>query len=210
MSTMLERFRTLDPALIDSYRRTGKTSAIPAELQEYVDHVSSVPAIVHKTGAVMSRVVRELQVLFPMLPFGTARDRYYDAMNIFHVDDTISAEAWDNYYADKMEDLARLCIATDKYDTAKRCFEKAHEFRTKATERIDPDKIHMPIFIISNKIKASDLGYVKESLHEIASKAEKGEYIKLISTLPTTTTEKTRIAKDAGITDVNFEEVENE
>ena len=158
----------------------------------------------------MTRIVRELQKQFPGLSFSTARERYYDAMNFFHVDDNISADAWDNYYGDKMEDLARLSIAEGKLDTAKRCYVQAHAYKTKATERIKPQEWKVPVFIINNRIKPEALGFKKKSLYEIARKSEAGYYANIINSLPTTESEKERLRREADITDVEFESIDNE
>ncbi|OJV17900.1 MAG: hypothetical protein BGO30_08130 [Bacteroidetes bacterium 41-46] len=203
----LERLQTIDPDVLQNFLKTRRSAALPEDLQDYIIKINAVPSIVHHQGANMTRVVRALQKQFPAINYSTARDIYYDAMNFFHIDDTITVDAWDNYYADKMEDLARVSIALDKLDTAKRCYDKAHEFRTKAAERIKVTDWQVPVFIITNKVKHTDLGFEKKSLHDIVRKDEDGFYINLINSLETSDKEKKRLIREANIVDVEHEEV---
>lgn len=207
--SLLESLQLLPPEMVDTFLKTRRGDGIPEELKEYIIHLNAVPAIMHHIGASMTRVVRELQKQFPGLTFATARERYYDAMNFFHVDDNISAEAWDNYYADKMEDLARLCIAESRYDVAKRCYDRAHELKTMAAGRIKPDEWKIPVFIVSNRIKPEALGFKKKSLYDIARKSEAGYYNSIINSLPVTEAEKDRLRREADIEDVDFENIED-
>lgn len=206
----LERLQEISPDILQNFLKTRKSFALPEDMQEYIIRINAVPAIVHHQGASMTRVVRVLQKQFPDLNYSSARDIYYDAMNFFHVDDSITVDAWDNYYADKMEDLARLCIAMDKPESAKRCYDKAHAFRTSAAQRIKVGDWQVPVFIISNKIKASDLGFEKKSLMDIVRKDEDGFYINLINSLETTDKEKKRLIREANIQEVEAEEVEDD
>ena len=72
-------------------------------------------------------------------------------------------------FADKYLDLAKLCIAKGKEETALKCIEKAHQARTNAENRIKPEDLKAPVYIISPQIKPEDLGYEKGNLHKIAT-----------------------------------------
>jgi len=205
--TKIARIDNLDPDLIDQFLRTRKSASIPLEVQEYLIKVDAVPQIVHHTGASMTRVIKELQRRFKGLSYSQAREIYYDAMNFFHVDSTISAEAWDNYYAEQFDNLGRLSIAMGKGDTARRCFERAHQLRIAAAERITPEEWKIPVFIISNKISHKDLGFEKKSILDIQRKDEDGYYIKLINSLEISDSNKKRLLDDANIQEVEYEEV---
>ena len=208
--SQLEKLQSLSPDLVDRFLKTRHSDGISIQMQDYILHLNAVPAIMHHTGASMTRIVKELQKQFPDLTFSTARERYYDAMNFFNVDDNISADAWDNYYADKMEDLGRLCIAEDRLDTAKRCFDRAHELKTQSAERIKPSEWKVPVFIVTNRINPEALGFKKKALYDIARKSEAGFYNNLINSLQTTESEKERLKQEADIVDVEFETEEDD
>lgn len=203
--SLLVKFQSLPPDIVDRYLKTRRGDGIPEEMKDYILHLNAVPAIMHHTGASMTRVVKSLQKQFPELTFSTARERYYDAVNFFHVDDNISADAWDNYYADKMEDLARLCIAEGKYDTAKRCYDQAHVLKTQSADRLKPADWKPPVFIVTNRIDPETLGFKKKGLYDIARKSEAGFYNNLINSLQTTDSEKERLRREANIEDVECE-----
>jgi len=77
----------------------------------------------------------------------------------------------------------------------------------KTAERIKVTDWQVPVFIITNKVKHTDLGFEKKSLHDIVRKDEDGFYINLINSLETTDKEKKRLIREANIVDVEHEEV---
>jgi len=91
----LEKLQEVNPDLLQNFLKTRKSAAIPEDLQQYIIKVNAVPSVMHHVGASMTRVVRELLKQFTDLNFSTARDIYYDAMNFFHIDDSITVDAWD-------------------------------------------------------------------------------------------------------------------
>lgn len=207
--TYLQQIETLPAEIIQDFRKTGKSLAIPKEIQQFIKEVDSVIQIKEtEKFDNISRIARELMKIYPGINYRVARERVYDAYNLFHVNDSVSNDAWDNIYADKMEDLAKICIAKGKEQTALKAFEKAYEYRTRAESRIRPEDLKAPVFIISMDIKPEDLGFEKSNLKEIARKANEGKYLKMINSLDTDETEKKRLKIDAQITDAEIIEEE--
>ena len=130
---MIDRLEKLHPDIVQDFKRTGKSTAIAPDLQQYILQLDRV-AEIHQFEHNVSRAARKLQETFPNLTFMTARLRVYDAINIFHLNNTVKAEAWDNYYADRMEDLGKLAIASDNLSEARRCEERAR-YRDWETDR---------------------------------------------------------------------------
>jgi hypothetical protein len=207
----LQKLEALPVEIIDEFRKTGKSLAINKDMQQYLRELEAVVQIkeVEKFDN-MSRIARELVKRYPQLPFRMARERVYDAYTFFHISDAVSNDIWDSVYADKMEDLAKLCIAKGREEIAFKAFEKAHEYRTKSESRIRPEDLKAPVFIISLNIKPEDLGYEKANLKEIARKDNEGHYVKLINSLNTNEEEKKRLRNDAGITDAEIVEDNDE
>lgn len=210
MSNMLVRLQEVDHNLIEAFIRTKKSETLPEDLQGYIIKINALPSIIHYNGTAMTTVAREIQKQFPGMSFSSARELYYDAMNYFYVDDTITADAWDNYYADQYEKLARIAIAMNKLDTASKCWDKAHALRTQAAARIKPSEWEVPVFIVTSKIRPEDLGLESQKVYDVLRKAEDGYYAKLIEGLHTTQDEKNRMRIDAGIEDVAFKEVKED
>lgn len=205
----LDQLHKIDQKVLQHFIDTGKSVSISKDMQNYILRVNAIPAIVHYEGASVTRVIGALRKQFPGMTYSEARGIYYDAMNLFYMDDDISSDAWDNYYAGKLDDLAQLSIAQGDNDVALKCFTKAHELRIRSTERIKPEAWHAPIIILNNKLKPEDLGYKKKSVYDIARRDEEGFYTKQIEALPISRDSKIKLLKDAAI-DVKAEDVEDE
>lgn len=205
----LARLEKIDPLVIQEYRRTGISLAIPEDLQQYIKEISDAFEVSKYEGSV-TRAAKKICERNPSLTLPTAKRRYYDAITYFHVNNNVANEVWNHFYADKFEDLAKLCIAKGKEEAAGRFFAKAHELRTVDPDTINPEDLKPPVFIITDKLSPEDLGYENKNLQEIASKATQGKYAEMISSLPIEKEEKEKLYKDAGIEDVDFEEMDNE
>lgn len=205
--TRLEELQLLDHKLLQEFLHTGHSMSIPEKLQDYIRKINAVPSIVHHNGATITRCISALRRQFPDMTYSQARGIYEDAMNFFYMDNTVTSDAWDNYYADQFDKLARLALGMDKPEAALRAFSKAHELRTRSTDRIKPGDWAPPTFIISDRIKPEQLGYAKQNLYDIARKAESGYYKKLIEGLPITDKEKERLIEEAEVEDSAFEDL---
>jgi hypothetical protein len=211
MSSYLAKLEVLPADVIAEFRRTHQSMSIPVKIQEYLLDLEAVIEIrdseKHNN---LSRIARILVSRRPQLDYWTAMERVYDALTFFHVNDNVSNEVWNKIYADKLEDLARLCILKGDNAIAFKSIVKAHELRTKSESRIKLEDLKQPVFLITPDIRPEDLGYEKSSLMEISKKYSDGEYIKLIDKLPVSDEEKKRMYKDAGIDIEDVNPVENE
>lgn len=205
--TRLEELQLLDHKVLQEFLNTGQSVGIPDKLQDYIRKINAIPAIVHYNGAALSKCITALRRQFPDLTYSQARGIYEDAMNFFYMDNTVTSDAWDNYYADQFDKLARLSLGMNKPEAALRAFTKAHELRTRSTDRIKPGEWAPPTFIISDRIKPEQLGYAKQNLYDIARKAESGFYKNLIEGLPITEKEKERLLAEAEVEDAVYEEL---
>ncbi len=207
--SFLARLEKLDPEVIQSFRKTQISLVIPADLQEYILQISSAFEIAKHEGSV-TRAAKKLCEQYPALTLPTAKKRYYDAITYFHVNNNVSNEVWDHFYADKFENLATMCLAKGKEEAAGRFIAKAHELRTKESDSINPEDLKAPVFIITDKLSPEDLGFENKNLQEIASKATQGKYAEIINALPIDKKEKDALFRDAGIEDVDYEDVSDE
>jgi hypothetical protein len=158
----------------------------------------------------ISRCARRLQESFPNddLAVSTARSRIYDAINIFHLNNSVRNQAWDNYYADKIDDLARLSIAEGKYKEALGCFIKSHQLRTnKDEDAFDPETLKVKPMLVSPDVKAERMG-----LKEYNMKKMWQEGINMIEKMPIEKEEKEKLQQELsstlGITDAELDDDE--
>jgi len=199
--TKLERVQALDDDILRSFMQTHRSQSIPEELQRYILQLSSTSSIIHFEGTSAGRVTRALRKEYPELSYSQALNIYYDALNFFYIDDNVTAAAWDNYYAEKMEDLSRLAIKAGNLSVAQKCMAAAHDLRTKNRDIINPADWAPPVFLISPKLTPEQLGFKKQDLFEIARRQEDKTLGELIEKLPTSEKEKKRLMKEAAIED---------
>ena len=201
----LELLASYDADVIQSFLATRKSEVIPPDMRDYILQLDSLAQIFHYHKNSQSRAIEELRKQWPTLTVSQAREIYRDAMEYFYQDAGVSAKAWDNKYADALDDLARAAIAAEKFATAEKAFTKAHELRTKQREQED-FHWHAPVFFININVKPEDLGYASQRLMDIARRHEDDELRKMIKGLETTDAEKIRLMNEAGIQDAQLVE----
>ena len=194
----LETLRNFSVEDIQVFLKTRKSEVIPIDMQDYITKMDRCSVIINTQGANMTLATEELRRCFPDLSYTQARRIYYDALEYFHVDEPVSAAAWDAVYADQYDKLQALAIASGKLAVAQKCIEKSHELRT--TRRQEQDfKWQPPTFIINIAVKPEDLGYKSRKIMDIARRREDAELRQMIGSLETTPAEKQRLLADAGI-----------
>jgi len=209
MMPSLQELDKLPVQVIQEFRKSGKSVAISDKLQQYILHLDRVAEIrnTHHDHNLTS-TARKLMDTFPELNFDAAKRRVDDAINYFHLNSTVKTEAWNNYYADRMEDLAQYAMAADNITEARRCIEKAHQFRLDASNNsINPDDFKPVTQLISPNVDAKRLGFAEEfNLRKLWTDTEK-----FINDLPVDDRDKQRALDDAsqalGIEDIDYEDL---
>ncbi len=194
----LETLREYKIEDIQVFLKTKKSEVISVDMQDYIVKMDRCSVIINTQGANMALATEELRRCFPDLSYTQARRIYYDALEYFHVDEPVSAAAWDAVYADQYDKLQALAIASGKLAVAQKCIEKSHELRT--TRRQEQDfRWQPPTFVINIAVKPEDLGYKSRKIMDIARRREDAELRQMIGSLETTPAEKQRLLADAGI-----------
>lgn len=194
----LETLRKYKVEDIQVFLKTQKSEVISVDMQDYIVKMDRCSVIINTQGANMTLATEELRRCFPDLSYTQARRIYYDALEYFHVDEPVSAAAWDAVYADQYDKLQALAIASGKLAVARKCIEKSHELRT--TRRQEQDfRWQPPTFVINIAVKPEDLGYKSRKIMDIARRREDAELRQMIGSLETTPAEKQRLLADAGI-----------
>ena len=136
--------------------------------------------------------------------------RIYQAINYFQVDCNVPIKVWESNFANKYEDLAKLCALQRDYKSMKACYDAALECRRLSSEIAEADRDLGVIFLISPELTPEEMGFSKKSLKEIAAKHNKGFYITLIDSLPIENIEKKRLLRESDIEYTEFEEIKND
>ena len=141
----------------------------------------------------------------------TCMARIYQAINYFQVDCNVPIKVWESNFANKYEDLAKLCALNRDYKGMKACYDAALECRRRSSEIAEADRDLGVLFLISPELTPEELGFSKKNLKEIAAKHNQGFYVTLIDSLPIETKEKKRLLRDADIQEAEIvEEIPND
>ena len=140
----------------------------------------------------------------------TCKSRIYAAINYFSIDNNVSIKVWESNFADKYEDLAKLCAVQRDYKTMQKCFDASLDCRRRASQIAEADRDLGIVFLFSPDITPEQLGYSKASLKEIATKHNQGFYLQLINQLPAEQAEKKRLLRDADIEEAEYEVLNEE
>ena len=198
MKDRLDLVRSFPVEDIQSFLTTRASTTIPKDIQQYILYLNSASSIIHHVGTNLKAASESLMREFPTLTRAQARSIYYDALEYFYIDESVSARAWDMIFADEFERLKDIAIDQEQCMTAFKCLEKAHELRTKKRESMDYDWTP-PVFLISTTVKPEALGYKSQKLMDIARRNEDKEYRDMIMSLETTASEKERLLREAGL-----------
>ena len=210
----LDSLDKLHPDLITAFLATGESSGIPREIQIFLKQLQWA-AEIYEYERNITRAAKLLRQRISahqhiLIEERTCKARIYEAINYFNIDNNVSIKVWENNYADKYEDLAKLCAASGDYKTQAKCYAASLECRRRASEIAEADRDLGIVFMISPDLTPEDLGYSKKSLKEIAHKHNEGFYLNLIENLPIETAEKRRLLRDADIEEAEFEEINEE
>jgi len=202
--SLRERFESLHPDIIKSFLKKGESDAIAEDLQRYIVLIDKVPELLRRYPAV-SRCARELTLRYPDfgLAFNTAREIIWDAINYFHLNSTVKNVSWNNYYADKLEMLSNIAIASQNFGVARRCITDAAKLRHNPNENdIDTSKLRPVVHVLSNAVTPKMLGIrgdynLKTLWNERRKKYDEAE--KFIDGLDVNSDEKEKLKKEAAL-----------
>ena len=210
MKSNIEKLESVHPDLINNFLTTGDGEGIPEDVQIFLKQLQwAIEAYEYERN--ITRAARQLKQRIAAqqkmsLDLRTCQVRINQAISYFNVDCTVSAKVWENDFANKYEDLAKLCCAKRDYKMQKACMDQALECRRRASEQAEADRDLGVVFLISPEVTPEELGFQKKNLKEIAAKHNKGFYISLIDGLPIESSEKKRLLRDADIQEAEIME----
>ena len=215
MKSDLEKLESVHPDLITTFLTTGEGEGIPKDVQIFLKQLQWASEI-YEFERNITRGAKKLRVRIAAeqhLTRGvrTCMSRINQAIGYFNVDCNVGIKVWENDFANKYEDLAKVCSAKRDYKMQKACMDQALECRRRASEMAEADRDLGVVFIISPEVTPEELGFQKKNLKEIAAKHNKGFYVSLIDGLPIESVEKKRLLRDADIEEAEMlEEVSDE
>jgi len=209
--TLSEKFESLHPDIIQSFLQTRQSEGIAPEVQRFILILDTVPELQRKFPNI-SRCARELMRLYPdyNLAFHTAREYIYTAINYFHLNSTVRNEAWNQYYADRAEDLHNICVKLGNIKQAAVLLEMAHRWRLSKNENeIDVTKLVPIKQVLSPKVTPKLLNLKEYNLHNLWSETNKmyKEASQIIDSYDINSEEKEALKNEVRL-NLNIEDVE--
>ena len=214
MKSDIEKLDTIHPDLISAFLTTGESEGIPNDVQIFLKQLQWA-AEVFEYERNITRAARKLRLRINAeqrikIEDRTCMARIYQAINYFQVDCNVPIKVWESNFANKYEDLAKLCALRRDYKSMKACYDAALECRRRSSEIAEADRDLGVIFLISPELTPEEMGFSKKSLKEIAAKHNKGFYVTLIDSLPIENIEKKRLLRESDIEYAEFEEIKND
>lgn len=215
MKSKIDRLDAIHPDLISAFLTGGKGEGIPVDIQLFLKQLQWA-AEIYEYERNVTRAARKLRIRInaeqgERIEERTCMSRIYQAINYFNVDCNVPIKVWENNFANKYEDLAKICAVQRDYKSQKACYDAALECRRRASEVAEADRGLGVTFILSPEITAEEMGFAKRSLKEIAAKHNRGFYINLIESLPLEKAEKKRLLRDADIEDAEIiQDIDND
>ena len=212
--TQLEILDKIHPDMITEFINRGRCDGIPYDVQIFLKQLQW-SAEVYEFERNITRAASKLRQRISAdqhlsVDVRTCKARIYAAINYFNIDNNVPIKIWENNYADKFEDLAKLCCESGDYKTQLKCYDAARESRRRAAQISEADRDLGIVFLIDPRVAPKDLGYENKNIKEIATKHNQGFYLNLINDLPIECKEKKRLLRDADIQDAEFEEYNEE
>lgn len=215
MKSKIDRLDAIHPDLISAFLTGGNGEGIPVDIQLFLKQLQWA-AEIYEYERNITRAARKLRIRInaeqgERIEERTCMSRIYQAINYFNVDCNVPIKVWENNFANKYEDLAKICAVQRDYKSQKACYDAALECRRRASEVAEADRGLGVTFILSPEITAEEMGFAKRSLKEIAAKHNRGFYINLIDSLPLEKAEKKRLLRDADIEDAEIiQDIDND
>ena len=215
MKSQIEKLDSIHPDLISTFLTNGDCDGISKDMKMFL-HQLQWAAEIFEHERNITRAAKKLKLRINAeqsvkIEERTCMARIYEAINYFQIDCNVPIKVWESNFANKYEDLAKLCGSTRDYKGMKACYDAALECRRRSSEIAEADRNLGVVFLLSPELKLEELGFSKKSLKEIAAKHNQGFYVTLIDSLPIDTKEKKRLLRDADIQDAEIvEEIQND
>ncbi len=128
---------------IKDFIENGNIKSVPPKIAQRLSLMELIRSLMVDQHKDYAYIIRYLQLPPYDLSRYLADKIYTDTINFHYAQKDISEPAICNMYAEKLDNLAKICIAADKFEEALRCFERAANYRLKAAEKKEiPDEIY--------------------------------------------------------------------
>ena len=174
----------------------GDTANLPEKIVKYYEQIDFIRCLYNKYES-KSFIINAVSKHWPSLTKHNATQLYFDTLNFFNLDNTVKVEAWANIYADRLDNMARICHELNDFETERRCIMDAAQLRGVGKDKGPqiPDELldRRPVFYT---IRLKDLGVPEINRNDLAAFIDKLDISEKV---------RQRVRREALIEDVPFE-----
>ncbi|MFT4072795.1 MAG: hypothetical protein QM654_12840 [Dysgonamonadaceae bacterium] len=171
---MLEHIQRLPIEVIQAFlkNRNAKACGVSPVLAEYILQINDAYNL-NKRYRSISDCANQLRLKYPELSLPTCKSRVHDAISFFNADCGVTADAWDNYFADRMAQLFEVNLIAKDRKEARICSEREREYRLSASQnRVDPRLIQFKPQIVSADMQLDRMGVTPKGILSAWEKAK--------------------------------------
>ena len=144
MKSQIEKLDSIHPDLISAFLTGGECEGIPQDVKLFLQQLQW-SAEIFEYERNITRAAQKLKLRINAeqrikIEERTCMERIYQAINYFQVDCNVPIKVWESNFANKYEDLAKLCGSTGDYKGMKNCYDAALECRRRASEIAEADR----------------------------------------------------------------------
>lgn len=157
---MLSHLHRLPIEVIQNFlkKRDAKACGVPPALAEYILQLNDAYNL-NKRHRAIGECANQLMLRYPELSLPTCKSRVHDAISFFNQGCSVTADAWDSYFADRMAMLFEINLVAQDRKEARVCSEKEHALRISASKnRIDPRRLQFKHQIVSPDVHLPRMG----------------------------------------------------
>jgi hypothetical protein len=174
----------------------GEVKNLPEPMVQYYEQIDLIRSLYNKYES-KSYIISAVILQWPKLSRYQATRLYNESLNFFNLDNEVKVVAWANIYADRLDNMARICFELNDFETARRLTMNAAELRGVGKEHPNqvPEALldRRPVFYT---MRLKDIGVAEVNRHELAA---------FIDALDVTETQRSRLRREALIEDVPFQ-----
>ena len=161
MKSEIEKLDSIHPDLISTFLTTGECESIAPDVRVFLQQLQWA-AEIFEFERNITRAAKKLRVRINALQHlkieeRTCMARIYQAINYFQVDCNVPVKVWESNFANKYEDLAKLCAQQRDYKSMKACYNAALECRRRSSEIAEADRDLGVVILISPELTPEQL-----------------------------------------------------
>jgi hypothetical protein len=177
----------------------GEVTDLPEEMVKYLEQMDYIRSLYLKWNS-RNYIISMVILKWPQITRQKADELYADTLNFFYLDNQVKTEAWQNIYADRLDQIAALAFEMNDLETGRRLTIDAAKMRGVGKE--NPPEIPPGMY------ERRPVVYILDPKMFGIDKVDRRQLAEFLDTLDISVLERDKLRRDAGIEDAYFEIIE--